>query len=456
MNMKPCTRRLGYPEVVPRCEAIIDHNSCKDRIDCQWTNADVEIQWQCGSATALSGETMWIELECNAISSKARCDRQALCKWKLYEVHPEAECENGGTWQPCRAQSGKRNDHCATTKEEFLCKYQHACQWDGQCACPAAFFGARCQEPVVQFRSNSSQCEEIVQDKDVCIKLVFAASADGETFCTGSNTCADWQSIKRVVHLLYELEVTNLIMDSLGLFLNMALLVNLALVRRQVTCYGKAKRLMKLFTAVIMIPFIADLILESVLVRKVLEVGEPMTTLKQSGCFPIGSSYDTLVNLEEQFETIQTLASVNIAVAISAFLVVWGQCCGGICGEAKLELCTLACALLDCVASLLELALSFFSFTYSTNPILEALLSIEKGFMDKDSKDFCAYRNPLKPAQVAGVEWQTSQHLPWVVPATVLAIISGFILLVFLWPAAEGDSNDEESNDRRSDEPERV
>lgn len=386
---------------------MTDPVSCNDRLDCAWQEGSGALHWQC---RAKPGQPANAEADCTHLGSKSRCNNQPVCTWDV----GSALCKHGGQWQPCKALNKEDEGECAAMRQENICHIQTTCEWSGQCVCQPGYFGTDCGKQVVMPRTLQGKCSTLRKDQQAfCEGIVHASSLAGvEHFCTGNTACVEWQSIKDTSHLMWELESADLVMDGFGIVFNTVVVWALF--------SGAQKKLVRVAALLATIPFVVDLVLESWLIKEVSNVARPLTTLKQSGCFPVGESYDSIVRLEDFAVNIRVFAVLNITMAVTGTI---GSClqvvidCSVNPVPAWKDKASKVMAIHDFIASLLELLFGMASLTMNTQPIMDALLNIESATLDPRSDQFCFYRNPDMPkTEIAGLQWQMSAHLLWLLP----------------------------------------
>jgi len=249
--------------------------------------------------------------------------------------------------------------------------------------------------------------------------------------------------IKDTVRLMWEIEVADLLMDGVGIVLTFVVALGIVPEWRSHWATSTA-------TILAITPFLVDLVLEIILITEVGGMGEPLTKLKRSGCFPVGCSYDSIVLLEDMANSIKTLAGFNVAIAVVGAMSSLGQVRGCFQSAASYQTCVSpppkpashptsvlpkpashrlpklsnVLAIVDFLSSIAELVLGVASISMNTLPFMENLGSIEEATLDQKSEGFCYVRNPeLSATEPAGFQWQTSVHLLWLLP-TSAALLS--------------------------------
>jgi len=289
-----------------------------------------------------------------------------------------------------------------------------------QCICKPDWFGTRCEKRRVQFAPHNGKCLSFENEPErlaYCEGIVHASSLDGQRFCTGNRACAEWQAIKDTVHMMWEIEVADLLVDGIGIILTFVVAVTVLpskLSQRQTAAVASLAT----------VPFLVDLVLESVLITEIGKIGNPLTSLKLSGCFPAGSSYDSIVLLENLAVSSKTLAILNVGIAVLGSISSLVQVVGS-CYERNLVNRALwFAAVVDILFSFLELSLGVANIITNTLPFMESLRDLESATLDPTKEEFCYFRNPdLKVTNPAGFQWQTSVHILWMLP-TSAALLS--------------------------------
>lgn len=139
--------------------------------------------------------------------------------------------------------------------------------------CASEYFGDSCQERRVQFHSNSGFCLEEHSNAAICKGIVIAAAQEDE-WCTAEQDCEAWSEIKYMVALMFEAEVSDMIVDF------MAVCFCLAAVVMKFCGRGDLGKSLLLVT---LISFVADIALEALLVHSILGASEAISTVK-AGC----------------------------------------------------------------------------------------------------------------------------------------------------------------------------
>jgi len=235
-----------------------------------------------------------------------------------------------------------------------------------------------------------------------------------------------------------------------------------------VVCKGAAFATFTIGSILATVPFFMDFVLEIVLITRISKVGEPLTSLKDSGCFPVGSSYDSIVLLTDMAGSIKMLAGFNIAIAVVGAIgsvvqtaVGWSKPdsdtphpeSSGKSATASSKVAN-ALTLVEIVASILELVIGLYSLIINTLPFMESLDTIEIATLMPTSKEFCYSRNPeLDATDPVGFHWQTSVgvHFLWLLPATVVLLMFVTLIASLWWDMAskaKQHASPEEENSR--------
>ncbi|CAE7920611.1 unnamed protein product, partial [Symbiodinium necroappetens] len=288
----------------------------------------------------------------------------------------------------------------------------------GLCACPAEFFGDHCEKERVQFHAHNGLCLLRESNTALCKGLVLAASLNDREYCNSAQDCTTWDTVKRMVGIMWEAELGDIIVDSIAvLFCLLAIPL-----RWPEDGQSKSKHVGKYLFLAGLVCFVADVALESVLVHFVGGAADVVAELEGAFCFSRGDASRSLVLLEDLAGTIATFAWVNIALAIV----------GGSCDVIQAFMDTnpgLIAVVLTVVAAVSELVLGLSNFFMNTNEFVSIIKEIELatlGLAEMEEGHACYMRHPqldeLLPAEAVGVEW-IHPGLTVVMPA-VLAFMS--------------------------------
>lgn len=283
------------------------------------------------------------------------------------------------------------------------------------------------------FQSNEGLCTESDASKHVCHGLVYAAAqtdTDSDGTCGGSvGGCERWLTIKNAVAIMWQAEVGDIVNDAIALVLG-------ALLGFSKFGFG-GRRVLWYTTIALFLTFVVDLVLEGIIIHYVGSVSEPLSTLKDSFCFPVGDGYATFVKLQDMSATIQLLASVNIAGAgvgglcdVAQASVDAGSASDESSAAARRKTVSHVTTILTLVAALGELFLGVASFVGNTQPFLDEVKNIEAAVLAHESEvQACYVRNPQLPAvRPAGFQWEASYFIfaPIILQCVALLIGLGF------------------------------
>ncbi|CAJ1396628.1 unnamed protein product [Effrenium voratum] len=253
-----------------------------------------------------------------------------------------------------------------------------------------------------QYCESSGYCAEQQADKAVCQGLVYASSAADVHRCSEEGVrCGPWQDTKLAVSRIREVEIGDMIVDSLGI-----LMLAVAGVFR----FSNWNRYLFLAS---LANFMADMWLEAILVGVSAEAIEAVGTVRGSFCFSYGDGIASLIKLEELMDSIVTFAWTNIGLAIAgAVLEVVDTSCQALASEGL----SMTAMFLVIFVSLSELGVGVASFIQNTQKLVEEIEFMEAvslGLETFEDGHACFVRNvDLASAAVLGVEW--TSHF-WIV-----------------------------------------
>ncbi|CAJ1327221.1 unnamed protein product [Effrenium voratum] len=391
------------------CDQFRTEDSCNDQIHCQYTeDTSLVHSWGC---QGLQNGT--IQEYCKAVISKEECDRQQLCTWRLIE-NAERQCNNGGAWKGCIGKIDETTARCGSFTRSGCMSNNDYCSWVGACQCTPGYFGADCTEQVVGFNLLAPQgyCAEQQADKAVCQGLVYASSAADVHRCSEEGVrCGPWQDTKLAVSRIREVEIGDMIVDSLGI-----LMLAVAGVFR----FSNWNRYLFLAS---LANFMADMWLEAILVGVSAEAIEAVGTVRGSFCFSYGDGIASLIKLEELMDSIVTFAWTNIGLAIAgAVLEVVDTFSQALASEGL----SMTAMFLVIFVSLSELGVGVASFIQNTQKLVEEIEFMEAvslGLETFEDGHACFVRNvDLASAAVLGVEW--TSHFWIVFPVWIVLPVS--------------------------------
>ncbi|CAK9045967.1 BIG2 domain-containing protein [Durusdinium trenchii] len=280
--------------------------------------------------------------------------------------------------------------------------------------CASEYFGDSCQERRVQFHSNSGFCLEEHSNAAICKGIVIAAAQEDE-WCTAEQDCEAWSEIKYMVALMFEAEVSDMIVDF------MAVCFCLAAVVMKFCGRGDLGKSLLLVT---LISFVADIALEALLVHSILGASEAISTVKEAFCLSQGDGYAMLVLLDDLANTIQALAWLNIVIAVVGGASEVVQTCQEACKKSVESMAFLVTTL----AAVAELAISVSTFALNTLEFIEVINAIEEatlGLTPLENSHVCFKRHPNLPlVEAAGVAWGN--------PLMIMVIPGSVVLACFL------------------------
>jgi len=397
-----------------------DSVACAEMLHCFYEPSELYFTMKCQSRLSVSAA----HAECSALSSRESCDSQDICKWTLVERATEV-CENNGTYIGCGGTTQTLDDRCAMHFSEASCTTDSDfCEWRGLCSCTAEFFGDACEKERVQFNDHGGLCPQGAVNSATCKGLTVAAAPQDHDFCSDQQDCSAWLDVKNVVSTMYEAELGDIVADSIAI---LACFVFMVLVYRNGTQPGKQFGQFMLLTA--LATFVADIVLELLLVNSVGGAAERIGQLKEALCMPQGAGYESLVLLEDLASSISRLAIANIAIAIIGGLCELYQAIADYLnianGKTGIERLPVAVTML---AALLELVIGASNFLLQTREFVSVIESIERaavGLPTEDGEQLCFERHPdLATVAVVGV--------PWAQPFLLVVLPGMCIFIVFV------------------------
>ncbi|CAE7281103.1 unnamed protein product, partial [Symbiodinium sp. KB8] len=383
----PCTTKPGF---TANCAQFIDEAPCSEQVACVYKAAQLRVSYGC---SAVGGNNA-ADLLCTGFATKRQCEAQLICQWTFNSAAATSPCGDSGSPAGCVGASDEMRGLCHNQDEE-PCKGTTRCRWDDSCVCNADHFGSQCEEPVAVFQSHNGLGYDYA-DIPMCKGILYAAQFRCDAVDSFAD-CQAWRDVKHIPGLMRSAEIGDLILDGV------AVLVGLMLA----ACFPVEAALL-----VMIVSFIGDIVLESIVVHFVGQAADIVERLANSYCFSQGDGYKSIIKLQETADSIRVWFGVNIA----------GACFGGI-SDIMGQVCGKNWIALAFLAAFVELGAGLYNYFSNTVEFVDELEAIERAALNiqpLESGFVCFTRNPLLPtASAAGIEW-VQMELLVVLPGAVI------------------------------------
>ncbi|CAK9091847.1 Uncharacterized protein SCF082_LOCUS43244 [Durusdinium trenchii] len=425
-----CIALPRYADLDSACKEATTAEACLEQEACHYVPPSLKYRMACKSR-GLYASSPDANDRCDSFTAQGKrtCNDQCLCHWTMDE-ETASTCKNNGIYLGCVGVDEALNKSCGIYNSAATCQAEPCglCQWEGRCQCPAEFFGEDCGRELVQFTDRGGSCVSH-GDSSACKGLVVAASSQDQHLCTDAQDCSTWRRLKNFLGQMREVEVGQLIVDSI-----------VALLTGFFMACGCEKDLPKNqgFFWAIGVSFITDLFMEGFVLGYAGDTDGALTEVIAAMCFSPGSdAFGWLVKLQDALERSRILVIIQMIIsllglasnlcAISGLL---GFCAKPL--ESSSSWLTRGCIILVLLTPWLEILLGTWNLWQNTESVFITIVGdLEHSVLGLRSMTLgyaCYSRHPDLPETTAsGVGWPD--------PVCNIVLPTMFILVSFLLAA---------------------